>query len=110
MKTVSTIIQWLIIVAIIAAIWFFCHTKLPGIDLNPITGFQVILFALSLAFTWVYVLGWFKFIKPFSCMKCMTGWLALIIALIYHVPNAVIYLFIGLFIGGLFEAIKMRWL
>jgi hypothetical protein len=99
MKVLSTIIQWLIIAAIVAGVFFFA-SKIH----SSLTGGEVILFALSIAFTFVEV------IKLFPCMKCVTGWSALILALIFHTPFALMYVFVGLFAGAMFTAIKMRWL
>lgn len=73
------------------------------------SGYFIILTALSMAFTQVEILK-LGVTKPFNCTKCMTGWLSLIIAAVYQVPYWPYYLFIGLFVGALFEAIKMRWL
>ncbi len=102
MKVLSTIIQWLIIIAIFALAFFLVKGKihLEG----TLTGPEVILFALSIAFTLVEV------VKLFPCMKCVTGWTALILALLFHTPFAWAYLFVGLFAGALFSSIKMRWL
>lgn len=102
MKVISTIIQWLIIVAIFAA-----AIAIPFGKINitgTLTGPEVILFALAISFTLVEV------VKLFPCMKCVTGWSALILALLFHTPFAWMYVFVGLFAGALFSAIKMRWL
>jgi hypothetical protein len=72
-------------------------------------GLLVIIIALSLAFTWVEVLHW-GYKKPLNCTKCMSGWIALILAYCYHVPYWYFYVFIGLFVGSMFSAIKMRYL
>lgn len=72
-------------------------------------GYLVIIFALSIAFTWVEVLKWGN-VKPFTCVKCMAGWIALIIAGVTHTPFWFLYLFVGVFTGALFEATKMRYL
>ena len=102
MKTLSTIIQWLIIAAIVAAIFFFAKGKIHFE--GRLTGAQVILFALAIAFALVEVA------KIFPCMKCVTGWTALILALAFHTPFAWAYLFVGLLVGALFSSIKTRWL
>lgn len=106
----STIIQWLILIGIGVATWLLIKYKPPLIPhFNyTMTGIQVIIFALSIAFTWVEVLKIFPHIKPFNCMKCMTGWTALILALLFHTPVAWLYLFVGLFAGAMFSAFKMR--
>jgi hypothetical protein len=72
-------------------------------------GILVIIIALSLAFTWVEVLHW-GHKKPFSCLKCMTGWISLILAYSYHIDYWYYYVFIGLFAGAIFSAIKYKYL
>ena len=72
-------------------------------------GLQVILFSLSLAFFWVEILKWGS-VKPFNCLKCMTGWVSFIMAWSFGVEYFLLYLPLGVFIGALFTAIKMRWL
>jgi hypothetical protein len=109
MKILSTIVQWIIIIAVIAA----CVICLPGIKkpdlhLQPITGFMCILFSLSFAFWWVEILRLFKTVKPFNCLKCMTGWVSLIVAVLFHVPDPYMYLFIGLFVGAITDQLKQR--
>ena len=112
-QTVSTIIQYLIIIAIIAGFYFagkyFNIGWLPHTD-KTLNGFQVVFFSLSFAFVWVEILKLFALIKPFNCIKCMTGWISLIMALIFHTPLPFFYLFVGLFIGAIFDAIKNRYL
>lgn len=71
-------------------------------------GYLVLLFALSLAFTIKEVLHWNK--KPYNCIKCLTGWFSFFIALGFGTPYWYFYLFLGLFTGAMFEAIKMRHL
>lgn len=101
-KTISTVIQWLLIVAIIMAIFFFAKGK---VHFNAtLNGAEVVLFALAISFTLVEVAN------IFPCLKCVTGWTALILALVFHTPFAIMYLFVGLFAGALFSSIKMRWL
>lgn len=110
---ISTVIQYLIIIAIIAVIYFACkYWHLTGYlhTDKTLNGFQVVFFSLSIAFVWVEVLKIFSFTKPFNCIKCMTGWISLIMALIFHTPLPFFYLFVGLFIGALFDAVKQRWL
>lgn len=78
--------------------------------------FQIIFLGLSLAFVWVEIFHLGK-IKPFNCIKCMTAWFSYVI---YHwltplsiesyMIGFVVYLPMGLFVGAMFEAIKMRWL
>lgn len=106
----STILQWLIIIAIGFGIWYLVKYKpdlMPHVS-GTMNGFEVILFSLSLAFTWVEVLKIFPHIKPFNCVKCLTGWIALILALLFHTPFAWLYLFVGLMVGAMFSAFKAR--
>jgi hypothetical protein len=71
--------------------------------------YNIILLALSLAFCQVEVLH-FGSIKPFNCIKCMTGHYALIIGCIMYGWHGLVYLPVGVFAGALFDRIKMRWL
>jgi len=70
---------------------------------------NILIIALSLAFCQVVVLH-FGSIKPFNCIKCMTGWYALVIGCWLVGWHGVVYLPLGVFVGAMFEAIKMRWL
>lgn len=108
--------NWLLFLSIIAGItalvmyrhWIGQH--IPSLPKRgTMTGLQVVVFALAIAFTWVEVLKW-GVTKPFNCIKCMTGWTALVLALTFHVQFWYMYLFLGLFVGAVFEGIKMRWL
>lgn len=76
---------------------------------NTMPGYQVILFALSIAFVWVEILK-IGVVKPFTCVKCMCGWFALILAFYFDTPYWPLYLFVGLFAGAMYSAIKMRYL
>lgn len=97
------------LIGIIAAIWFR-HWLFKFIPAFPtLTGCQVIFFALASAFTWVEVLKWGS-VRPFNCVKCLTGWFALILAFIFHVECWYMYLPVGLFVGAMFEGIRMRCL
>lgn len=69
----------------------------------------ILFFALSIAFTWVEILRWGNR-KPFNCIKCMTGWIALIIAGSVQADYWPLYLFGGLFVGAVFDIVKMRYL
>jgi hypothetical protein len=73
------------------------------------TGIQAIVFGFSCAFTWVEVLR-LGSRKPFNCLKCMCGWFTLIIAGVCHVEYWPFYLPVGVTVGAVFSAIKMRWL
>lgn len=109
-QAISTIIQWLIILAIIAGIvLFFRHDiTLHWFEGHIMNGLQVIFFSLSLAFFWVYILQWIKFTKPFNCLKCLTGWIALLLAWLFNVEYWPLYLFAGLFAGAIVDRIIMR--
>jgi hypothetical protein len=107
-------INWLIFLAIISIPIVIIQWRRPlltdHLRLLPImTGLQVIFFALACAFTWVEILKC-GVIKPFNCLKCMCGWFALILAFAFHVEFWYMYLPAGLFVGAMFEGIKMRWL
>lgn len=98
-----------LIAGIVALIWHrhWIGQHLP--ERGTMTGLHVIIFALAFAFAWVEVLKWGA-VKPFNCLKCLTGWVALILAFTFHVEFWYMYLPVGLFVGAVFEAIKMRWL
>ncbi len=102
MKILSTVIQWLIVALVVAAIFFFAKGRLHFN--GTLTGSEVIVFALAIAFALVEV------VKLFPCMKCVTGWTALLLAIAFHTPFAWVYLFVGLMAGAVFGSIKMRWL
>lgn len=111
------IINWFLFLSFVGAIvaLFIVQWERPLLSdhlvtLPTMTGLQVITFALSFAFMWVEVLKWWKRIKPFNCLKCMTGWTALILAFTFHVEFWYMYLPVGLFVGAVFGAIKMRYL
>lgn len=78
--------------------------------LPTMTGYQAMIFGFACAFTWAEVLKWWPNIKPFNCLKCMCGWLTLIIAFMFHVELWPFYLPVGLTVGAVFEGAKMRWL
>lgn len=106
---------WLWFIVIITAFCFAVQWQRPLLHdhlraLPAMTGLQVVVFALAIAFTWVEVLKWWKHVKPFNCLKCMTGWVALILAFTFHVQFWPLYLPLGLFVGAVFGAIKMRYL
>jgi hypothetical protein len=107
MKILSSIVQWIIIAALGYGIYMLCkYFTLPTVNL---THGEVLFIALSFAFAWVEV---FKIgtIKPFTCLKCMTGWFALLIGCLSIGWYGVLYLPVGLFIGAVFSSIKMRYL
>lgn len=110
------VINWLLFLSFIAAVVVLAwHRKYIGEHLpslperGTMTGLQVIIFALAIAFTWVEVLKW-GHVKPFNCLKCMCGWSAAILAFTFHVEFWYMYMFVGLFVGAMFEGIRMRYL
>ncbi len=105
-KRPSVFYQWLFFILLGGGIYFLWHYW-P--DLPTMKGCQVLAFAISIAFVWVDILKW-GVTKPFNCVKCMTGWLSLLIAVLFHVEFWYLYLFAGLFVGAMFEGIRMRWL
>jgi hypothetical protein len=100
----STVLQYLAIIMVGALIYTFFNYS---IHIEPLSGPAVLFFSLACAFTWVEVLKW-GVTKPFTCIKCMSGWIALLFALVFHVDHWYLYLPAGLFVGAVFEAIKMR--
>lgn len=113
MKSFATILGWIIFLGIIAGFIYLFNIlefSFPKFQAFPsMSGLQVLFFGLCLAFTWVEVLKLGRK-KPFNCMKCMCGWLTMIVALLFHVEFWYLYLFAGLFTGAMFSAIKMRHL
>jgi hypothetical protein len=107
------ILNWLLFIGLLAAVaLLFAHRKwiidkLPTVP--QMTGLQVLIFSLACAFAWVDVLRW-GVIKPFNCLKCMTGWISILFAFSHHVQFWPLYLPLGLLVGAMFEGIKMRWL
>ena len=98
--------------AIVVMIWHrqYIADHLPSLpERGTMTGLQVVVFSLAIAFTWVEVLRLGRH-KPFNCLKCMTAWFSLILAFAFHVQFWWAYLFVGVFVGAMFGAIKMRWL
>lgn len=113
----KVLINWLLFLsfvgAVVVLIWHrqYIGNYLPSLpERGTMTGSQVIAFSLSFAFMWVEVLKWWKHIRPFNCLKCMTGWTAVILAFTFHVEFWYMYLPLGLFVGAMFEGIKMRYL
>jgi hypothetical protein len=110
-------INWFLFLSFVGAIAVLIWHRhelgnyLPSLpERGTMTGLQVIVFALAIAFTWVEVLKWWKHVKPFNCLKCMCGWSALILAFTFHVEFWYMYLPLGVFVGAVFGAIQMRWL
>lgn len=73
------------------------------------TGYEIVFYALVAAFVQIEVIH-FGVVKPFNCLKCMTGWYALIIGCVAQGWHGLIFLPIGVFVGAIFSAIQMRWL
>ena len=84
---------------------------------------SIIIISLAVAFCWVefiqtttaaiiFILTGNRLLdnKPFNCVKCLTGWIALIIGVYLHGWLGLIYLPLGVFTGAIFSAIQMRWL
>lgn len=71
--------------------------------------FNILLLALALAFCQIEVIH-FGSIKPFNCLKCMTGWYALAIGCWSIGWHGIVYLPLGVFVGAIFSAIQMRHL
>ena len=84
---------------------------------------SIIIISLAMAFCWVeflqpqtaaivFILTSNKLLdnKPFNCIKCLTGWIALIIGVYLHGWLGLVYLPLGVFTGAIFSAIQMRWL
>lgn len=107
------IINWFLFLSFVAAVvvlvWHrhWIGEQIP--ERGTMTGPQVLFFALACAFTWVEVLKW-GVVKPFNCLKCMTGWFAVILAFMFHVEFWPMYLPAGLFVGAIISAIQMRYL
>lgn len=104
---VSTIAQYGLVFALSYLVYGMYHYGF--IQIKPLSGPAVLFFSLACAFTWVEILKW-GVTKPFICIKCMSGWIALLFSLVFHVDHWYLYWPGGLFIGALFEATKMRWL
>lgn len=109
----KVIINWILFIGFLAAVaLLFAHRqwtidKLPTVP--QMSGLQVIIFSLACAFVWVDILKW-GVTKPFTCLKCMSGWFAVIFAFSHHVQFWPLYLPLGLTVGAVFSAIKLRWL
>jgi hypothetical protein len=110
MKILFTVVQWLVLLAwVYFFVYFGFHFKVKVPVVASMPGYFVLAISLSLAFLWVEVLKW-GVTKPFNCVKCMSGWFSLLLAGCFHTPFWYFYLPLGLFVGAMWSAIKMRWL
>ena len=70
--------------------------------------------ALLIAFSLVNVVPRIRLTnrKPFNCLACMTGWIALGLAVWqgWYWADCVLILVVGVGLGGIFSGILMRWL
>lgn len=98
-------LAWCIVLTAAGFVLYWLAT-MPRVALSPA---MILLFALSGAFVWVEVLKWGS-VKPFTCVSCMTGWIALILAWWSHTDYWFMYLLVGKFIGCMWEGIRMKWL
>lgn len=109
-KTVfSIIIQWLLILGVLAGIYFLgraASIKLPELHLRP---YQIIILSFSFAFTWVYVFRWGN-VKPFNCVTCLSGWFALIIGYWCYGWWGFAFMPVAMTFAALYSEIRMRYL
>lgn len=77
--------------------------------------FEILFYAMAGGFSFTKLL-WVNAVKswqrkPFNCMKCMSGWFALSLALIsgYGWQSGLLFI-AGVFIGAIAEGIIMRYL
>jgi hypothetical protein len=75
----------------------------------------ILFFSLSLSFCWVNygypLLKDWIWRKPFGCAMCMTGWFALVMSFGVDMGwGSLLMLPAGVFVGAMFEGVKMRWL
>lgn len=78
------------------------------------TPVEIILAGLALSFCWVellYPLIRVKLVKPFNCGMCLSGWVSFGLSLINgYIYSSILFLAVGVFVGAMYGAIKMRWL
>ena len=81
--------------------------------LTYLTKFEILFYAIAISFVIAHVLKlkWLRF-KPFNCMPCLTGWIALALSIAATLPAAtcVLQCAAGLFIGSIIEGLIMRYL
>jgi len=73
------------------------------------TPIEIIILGLSLAFCWSVINPWYN-TKPFNCLMCMSGWFSATLAIFSFGWYFPLFFAIGCFVGGLFEAIRNRYL
>lgn len=116
MKVLLVILSWIVFFVGLALIylglrWVHYNIEIPKSEWRMVLpGYMVVIFGFSIAFLWVEVLKWFKRIKPFNCMMCMTGWICLILAFLFHTPFWFFYVAVGVMVGAIWSAFKMRYL
>ena len=115
MNVLKIIFNWVVFlllsVGIVLLFWYrhYIGQHLPSLpERGSMTGLQVVIFALAISFAWTEL----KLArhKPLNCLKCMTGWVALLLAFTFHVQFWYMYLAVGVTVGSIFSAIKMRYL
>ncbi len=109
-------LNWLLFLitmgAIIVLVWHrhWIGDHLPSLPVLHLSPAGIIILAFSCAFVWVYVLKWWKQIKPFNCVTCLTGWFSLIIGCWVAGWFGVIYMPVGMTVAALYSEVRMRWL
>lgn len=105
----KTLLFFLVILVVPMCIAYVAYLYRPH-NLGTVHPLFALLVALSTAFAIVHFLKPFPRTKLFTCVPCVTGWIALILAYLFNVPYYLAYAPIGVLIGGLFEKIQMRYL
>lgn len=108
----KTILSFIILLVLIVVAVYVCSGLLTiarpdFMQMQP--GF-LLLSAFSMSFVYVEFINPFKRIKPFNCIKCMNGWIALLLAYLFGVSFWACYFFIGVTMGAIFDRIKMKCL
>lgn len=73
------------------------------------TPFEIIMFSVSVSFCITQVWKPLNF-KPFNCMMCLTGWVAMITGIGVYDLSGVLFFPVGCFAGAMVEAAMMRYL
>lgn len=75
---------------------------------------QILFYAAAAAFCFVQLLPRVRLTarKPFNCLTCMTGWVALVLTIIsgYDWPWWILLMLAGWFVGAVMSGIIMRYL